>query len=164
MWLLGVEADLQATGQKADLDGFFSVAIGDFRTTLMQNNHWNLPWFGTLRGRAGATFAETWLVYVTGGLAVGRAEFTQTTTATITTLGGSPVASATVVNGDASTMVGFAVGAGIEKAFDPHWRVKVEYLYVDLGSHTFGPGTFNDTIRVRDNIVRVGLNYRFLPN
>ncbi len=161
---MGVEADLQATGQKADLDGSFSAVLGTFRSTITQNNHWKLPWFGTLRGRAGATFAETWLLYVTGGLAVGRAEFSQTTTATLTTLGGAPLASASVVNDDASTRVGFAVGAGIEKAFDPHWRVKVEYLYVDLGSHTFSPGTLNDTIRVRDNIVRVGLNYRFLPN
>ena len=76
-----------------------------------------------------------------------------------------PAASATtaVSSSEGTTRVGFAVGAGVEKAIDAHWRVKAEYLYVDLGSHTFSPGTVNTNIKMHDNIVRVGFNYRFAP-
>jgi len=57
------------------------------------------------------------------------------------------------------------VGVGIEKAIDARWRVKAEYLYMDFGSRTFLAGTgLADTIKLRDNIARVGFNYRFLPN
>jgi outer membrane immunogenic protein len=56
------------------------------------------------------------------------------------------------------------VGVGVEKAIDAHWRVKVEYLYMDFGSRTFLTGTgLDDRIRLHDNIARVGFNYRFLP-
>jgi outer membrane immunogenic protein len=164
-WLFGVEVDGQATGQNADLSGSFGVVIGNFRTTLSQGNHWDMPWFATLRGRVGATIWDSWLLYVTGGVAVGHFEFSQTTTATIATLGGTPIASASVFNEDGITRAGGVVGVGIEKAIDAHWRVKAEYLYLDFGSPTFLSGTgLDDTIRLRDNITRVGFNYRFLPN
>jgi outer membrane immunogenic protein len=60
---------------------------------------------------------------------------------------------------------GWTVGAGVEAAFGGGWSWKVEYLYIDLGKleqtlSTFsGTETFNS--RVTDNIVRVGLNYRW---
>jgi len=161
-WLFGLELDGQATGQDADLNGSFSVVIGQFRTTITQGNHWEMPGFGTLRGRVGAIVWDSWLLYVTGGLAVGRFEFSQTQTATISTLGGTPIASATVFNQDAVTRAGGVVGVGVEKAIDAHWRVKAEYLYLDFGSRTFLAGTgLDDRIRLRDNIARFGFNYRF---
>jgi opacity protein-like surface antigen len=54
-----------------------------------------------------------------------------------------------------------------------NWSVKAEYLYVDLGMQSYrsplvaavapaavGPGyNWNSSVRERDNIVRVGLNY-----
>jgi outer membrane immunogenic protein len=162
-WLLGVEADFQGTGQSADLDGSSVIAIGATTITLTALNHWKMPWFGTLRGRLGAVVADNWLLYATGGLAIGRADYSHTSTATVTTRGVS--ATASVLAEEGSTRVGAVVGAGIEKALDAHWRVKVEYLYMDFGSHTFLSGTgFDDKIRIRDNIARVGLNYRFSPN
>jgi outer membrane immunogenic protein len=162
-WLLGVEADFQGTGQKADLDGGTSLTILTTTVSISELNHWKMPWFGTVRGRLGATVADSWLLYVTGGLAVGRADYTHTSSATVTTPGGS--ATATLVFEDGATRLGGAVGAGIEKAIDAHWRVKAEYLYLDFGSHTFISGTgFDTNIRMRDNIVRVGFNYRFTQN
>jgi outer membrane immunogenic protein len=57
------------------------------------------------------------------------------------------------------------VGAGIEKAADAHWRVKAEYPYMDFGSRTFIAGSgFDTNIRLRENIARVGFNYRFPPD
>jgi outer membrane immunogenic protein len=164
-WLFGVEVDGQATGQHADTNGSLSAAIGAFRTTIAQGNHWEMPWFATLRGRVGATIWDSWLLYVTGGVAVAHFDYSQTTTATITTLGGTPVASASVFNEEGINRAGGVVGVGIEKAIDAHWRVKAEYLYMDFGSRTFLAGTgLDDRIRLHDNIARVGFNYRFLPN
>jgi outer membrane immunogenic protein len=72
-----------------------------------------------------------------------------------------------------NTAVGWTLGGGVEWKFAPAWSLKVEYLYVDLGSQstTIGyaytsPGpsftsTLTSTVNERDNIVRAGLNYKF---
>jgi outer membrane immunogenic protein len=163
-WLYGVEADAQATGQHADLSGSVPpIIIGTTSVTLSRLNHWDLPWFATLRGRVGATLWDSWLLYVTGGVAVGHFNYSRNSTATVTAGGVS--ATASLVNEEGINRVGGVIGAGIEKAIDAHWRVKVEYLYMDFGSRTFLGGTgFDDVIRLHDNIARVGFNYRFLPN
>jgi outer membrane immunogenic protein len=63
---------------------------------------------------------------------------------------------------DSTTRLGWALGAGIEKKFTPNWSAKLEYLYLDYGTRTFLTGTGLDTsVRLRDHIVRVGLNYQF---
>jgi outer membrane immunogenic protein len=116
-----------------------------------------LPWFGTFRGRLGFTPAERWLVYATGGLAYG-----EVTTSETLNVNGASVAFSTN-----RTKLGWTVGAGVEAALWSNWTAKLEYLYVDFG-------TVNDTLigiapitpvvtgtRVTDQIVRVGLNYRF---
>jgi outer membrane immunogenic protein len=62
---------------------------------------------------------------------------------------------------------GWTAGAGLESAFGGGWSVKLEYLYIDLGDTertlaTPALGTIlTDTRRTTDNIVRVGLNYRW---
>ena len=48
----------------------------------------------------------------------------------------------------------------MEWAFAPHWTAKVEYLYLDsenIEIATVGGVTVNG--RIKDNIVRAGLNY-----
>jgi outer membrane immunogenic protein len=158
-WLYGVEVDGQATGQDADSNGTITVGT----TTLTERAHWEMPWFATVRGRLGATIWDSWLLYVTGGVAVGRLEYGHTSTATVV-LGGVAT-TASLFNEEGITRAGGVVGVGIEKAIDAHWRVKAEYLYMDFGSHTFISGTgFDTNIRLHDNIARVGFNYRFLPN
>jgi outer membrane immunogenic protein len=62
--------------------------------------------------------------------------------------------------------VGWTVGAGIEGAIGGNWTAKLEYLYVDLGrvsgSFTLPPTTVPSfSSRITDNILRVGVNYRF---
>src|ERR1051326_6599762 len=58
-WLYGVEVDGQATGQHADLNGSTTINLGG-GTTLTSTlfNHWEMPWFATLRGRAGVVVAD----------------------------------------------------------------------------------------------------------
>jgi outer membrane immunogenic protein len=72
-----------------------------------------------------------------------------------------------------NTQAGWTAGVGVEVAFADNWTAKVEYLYVDLGtfngncatttciaaSPTGAPIPFN--IKATDNLVRVGLNYKF---
>jgi opacity protein-like surface antigen len=168
-WVVGIEGDFEWSGERRGHDGtgVFAATIGAFNTTITQSqlNTWKLPWFSTIRGRLGWA-NDTWLVYVTGGAAVGRAQYdhTQTTTATITTLAGAPVASATVTFpfSEGKTRWGYAVGGGIEKAFTPNWVARLEYLYIDLGSYTFLQTTgFDTSVRLHDNIVRVGISYLF---
>ena len=58
-------------------------------------------------------------------------------------------------------------GAGLETAVGNGWSVKFEYLYIDLGHVSdvlvgIAPITSIATrSHVRDNIVRVGVNYGF---
>jgi outer membrane immunogenic protein len=66
-----------------------------------------------------------------------------------------------------NTSPGWTLGAGAEWRFAPAWTLRGEYLYVEFGrfsnviSYTY-PGntsTLTSTIRERDNIARVALNY-----
>jgi hypothetical protein len=69
-----------------------------------------------------------------------------------------------------NTLTGWTVGAGLEWQFAPAWSVKAEYLYVDLGSRSgtivynypvANTSSLTTTVKERDNIARVGLNYMF---
>lgn len=106
-------------------------------------------WLGTSRVRLGYAFDRV-LVYGTGGVAF-----------TNILAGLNPPAAF-----DRSFSVGWTAGAGVEFAFAPYWTVKVEYLYADLGnvSCTTNCGlAVPITVPLTENIVRVGVNYRFGP-
>jgi opacity protein-like surface antigen len=63
-------------------------------------------------------------------------------------------------------------GAGVEWAFANNWSAKVEYDYLDFGTHAETingrlvgiPATFGVQNEQHINQVKVGLNWRFLPN
>lgn len=125
----------------------------------------------TFRGRAGFVWDRFYL-YGTGGLAVGDVH--SDTNVTFATFPVLPVYNGAVHIGSASSwQVGWTVGAGGEYAFSPQWSVKAEYLFVDLGSFdyssplvasiaTAAPGyAWRTSVHERDNIVRVGVNYKF---
>jgi outer membrane immunogenic protein len=119
------------------------------------------------------------LLYVTGGLAYGEVKADYTSG-----IFGTPLA----LLSTSTTRAGWTVGAGVEGAFWNNWSLKAEYLYVDLGTVSSGAlaaatttvitpnvplqgfTTVTDTtlaaassLRVRDHIFRVGLNYKFEP-
>jgi outer membrane immunogenic protein len=143
-WLWGLEGDFQYADQHGIATCCTPLATVDAR----------LRWFGTLRGRVGWVSNDL-LLYLTGGLAyanVARAA---------TQLG-------VYSYGDSVWRWGWTVGAGLEKALGGNWTGKIEYLYMDLGSHSaiatgaaapLGPVTI-DT-KWTDHIFRVGVNYRF---
>ena len=123
-WVFGVEGDIQAAG--AD-DTFAPWKF-------------SIPWFGTLRGRAGYAFSNV-LFYGTAGLAFGelRAQ----------TFGWT----------ESHTSAGWTIGAGAEVGFAPNWSAKLEYLYIDLSTSQFAiTGVSNG---YSASVVRAGVNYHF---
>ncbi len=123
-FVFGVETDVQ-----------FSGADDTFAPFKFSN-----PWFGTLRGRAGAAFNNV-LLYATLGLAYGSLK------------GEIPGLDET------RTEVGWAGGIGAEYGFNPNWSARVEYLYMDLASRGFSiTGTDNG---LHANMLRLGINYHF---
>jgi outer membrane immunogenic protein len=179
IWVGGIEADLQWSGQKGS--AFFNCAIvggggvpgpclpgltftppGATGATLAFDQ--KLQWFGTLRGRLGVTPAPTVLLYVTGGLAYGEIK---TEGAFSSFIGINTVSVAAF--SQSTTKSGWTVGGGIEGRLSGNWTGKIEYLYMDLGTVS---GTVVNTpaliganwsSHITDNIVRVGLNYKFGP-
>jgi outer membrane immunogenic protein len=158
-WVLGLEADIQGTGEKGSRAFTFTtppiagIAIIPGVTIPFALSQ-KIDWFGTVRGRAGVLVSPKVLLYVTGGLAYGEVDSNEA----IGALAGLT---------QSSTNVGWTVGAGIEGVVAGNWTAKLEYLYVDLGrvSGSFAvPGftiTSNYSSHVTDNVLRVGLNYKF---
>jgi outer membrane immunogenic protein len=184
-WLIGLEADLQATGQ----DGTATLPTSAGATTCVVNTtvappctttasagsfEQKLPWLGTARLRLGVLPGDHWLLYATGGLAVGEIESNATVSTVTTITAGSasgPVIGTPTIAGVAAssntTKAGWTLGGGVEWVLSGQWTAKLEYLYVDLGTVTntlAGLGSFSSlatSSHVTDNIVRVGVNYRF---
>ena len=105
-------------------------------------------WLATFRGRIGYAF-DRWLPYLTGGGAYGDV----TATAAAPFLGTAFSAS--------NNQFGWTLGGGIEYAFMSNWSAKVEYLHVDLGNFDGGTAPIVNTINLKQDIVRAGLNFRF---
>jgi outer membrane immunogenic protein len=174
----GFEADLQATGERGG--DTICITAGCPVGGIFGSEDYKLKWLATFRGRVGVAVAPKWLLYATGGLALGEVESTLSGG-----LSGGPIATLS----SNTTRAGFAVGGGVEGALDNNWSAKLEALYVDLGGFdTAFAGVTNTTVtnalntpqqgfntlttttatttggfhtHVTDFIVRVGLNYRF---
>jgi outer membrane immunogenic protein len=182
-WLFGLEADFQGSSERGSVS--VCSTANCLAGTAIGTGDYRLRWFGTVRGRVGVLPTERLLLYVTGGLAYGRFDQSLATGLVGTTLLGDSTS---------TTRAGWTFGGGAEGAIDNHWTWKVEYLYMDLGSFAsnFGGGssvgapvvtttsfgtsgpvtqataittvTGSASTRFSDNIVRVGLNYRFGPD
>ena len=169
-WVWGIEADIQATGQKGT--SAFTCGAGLCTNTtavpgplaiVTGNLEQKLDWFGTLRGRIGPTLTPTIWAYFTVGLAVGHIK----SAGTINTFTALVPISAAV--SDSTTKFGWTIGAGVEGRISGNWTAKFEYLFVDLGAVGFATTiptaapatTVNVSSKITDHILRVGLNYNF---
>jgi outer membrane immunogenic protein len=175
----GLETDFQGTDQKnslfnidrnfADVNAATGTAVPG--QAIVSNFDQRLKWFGTFRGRIGFLPDPRWMVYATGGFAYGRVE------SSVTSI--DPDGDAVGARW-AEDRMGFVVGAGVESVLYDNWTWKLEYLHVDLGrggSATNSPlaglagspnipagtivGNLAMNTRLTDEIVRVGVNYRF---
>ena len=153
-WLIGVETDIQASGERASDTRFDTVDFEGVTT----NYETKIEWFGTLRGRVGYVFDRRTLLYATGGLAYGRVSISGTSSTV-------PIIRTTAFS-NADVNPGWTVGGGIEGvAWDPRWTWKVEYLFVDLGALdavvAAGLTTTHVTTKFTDYVARAGLNFHF---
>jgi outer membrane immunogenic protein len=178
-WVWGFEADIQGTDEKGSraftcpaglctpetlAPGFLALAFLIPGPAVPLSMDQKIDWFGTVRARAGVLVSPKVLLYATGGLAYGEVKSNEV-------VGGLAGFSSTTTN------VGWTVGAGVEGVIGGNWTAKLEYLYVDLGRVSgsfltaipaFGAGavasgtlTSSYSSRVTDNVLRVGVNYKF---
>jgi outer membrane immunogenic protein len=163
-WLVGLEADLQGSGEKARLNRTFSYGcdVEGLTCNLTQTRDAKIEWFGTVRGRFGWLSTPTNLLYLTGGLAYGRVSATGTVT-------DDPLNSgASFSFGDSRLKAGYALGAGFEAAFanSAKWTLKMEYLYINLGSiggsgiEPISGNFYSWDAKFVDHIIRAGVNYK----
>src|SRR5262249_55124389 len=133
-----------------------------------------LDWFGTVRGRLGATVTPETIAYLTGGLAVAEIKTGGTIFGFVP--GGDDhrhplITPVGPVFYHHNAKAGWAAGAGCDTHLSANLTGKVEYLYLDFGRvSTAAINPLNSTpiavsfdSRVTDHIVRVGLNYKFDP-
>jgi outer membrane immunogenic protein len=165
-WVVGLEADLQASSANASssVNVHVPAFAPYFATQSIKEKE-----FGTIRGRAGMLVTPTLLAYVTGGFAWAQTQEAMTF--------GFPSLAETAALGKGSTAVGGTVGAGLEWALGNKWSVAGEYLYarlgptslvlqtVPLGAGCTPGGTPSCQLNVSEsgltnNIVRLKLNYK----
>src|SRR5262245_1509120 len=177
-WVFGIEADGSWRDLTRDLFGVFGsnpvppvagflpfgAVAGD--AVFMRSEQGAL---GTVRGRIGWAPGQ-WLLYATGGLAVGDVRHTVVEVLNPGTTCISAVVGICRGLSVSDTKVGWTAGAGVEWALGSNWSVGAEYLFVDLGTTDVAfaptPGTFffNSSVTSFDDtshIVRAKLNYRF---
>jgi outer membrane immunogenic protein len=157
-WVLGIEADIQGSGQRDTHDFSVTDTAGNLVSGSVEDK---LTWFGTVRGRSGIAF-DRWLWYVTGGYAYGNR--TVDGSISVTPAGGTPVSAAFSTS---KSLNGWTVGGGFEWAFWNNWTAKFEYLHIDFtntgGDASFAtvPATSISVGHLKDEIVRAGVNYKF---
>jgi outer membrane immunogenic protein len=176
-YVLGFEADISGStiGGNSLISG--GSTIGGFPANTMVvsgSADAKVDYLGTVRARAGYLVMPPLLAYATAGLAYGGASSNTTLSDQVT---GCPCGPFPSVAASVSTArAGWTVGAGAEYMFLPHWTVKAEYLYYDLGSVTYalpalvqpavgGAPFFGTTtathVSFTGNIVRAGVNFGF---
>ena len=187
-WVAGVEADIQGLANNGKANQPFAGPVPGFPNEQyvgIRSAQAEVSWLGTLRGRLGGLINPSSLIYVTGGLAYGgvhaggainaqeNASFVGTPFDFLPSVGEA-------IN--SQTRAGWTLGGGWEWMFAPHWSLKAEYLYYDLGTVStdyavstlctpvacafptmpiYGSAAVHTSTRLDGNIARVGVNYHF---
>jgi outer membrane immunogenic protein len=152
--VVGVEFDFGYIQAGRTFSGVVPPGPGVGGATVTES--YRSRWLNTNRLRFGYDSGAV-LYYATGGIAVANVEVDSRA------VGGPAV----VVGSETSTQVGWTAGVGAEWMVAPRWSVKLEYLHADLGTTkvrstdpNFPPSFIDTSLRLRENIVKAGLNYR----
>ncbi len=145
-WVFGIEGDIDYADISGSTD--FSYQFGAVNGRLGFNSDWQ----ASLRLRAGYA-VDTWLLYATGGAAVGHGELHARGQSF-----GTPFSET-----DDNTHTGWTVGGGVEKAFTPNWIGRFEVRYTDFGKESYDLGLGGDDIDVDWNQTAVlfGFSYKY---
>jgi outer membrane immunogenic protein len=153
--VFGVEADIQGTGMRDNYTCLITCTLPGAGGIASRFNQ-KLDWFGTVRGRVGIATGPV-LTYVTAGWAYGSVKTTLTET-----IGTTAAFSSNQNRG------GWTWGSGVEASLGGNWTGKIEYLWFTLGDRLdlFTLNTFPQAMStdIREQIFRVGLNYRINGN
>ena len=166
-WVFGVEGDFDWQSLKGSSSSAFCTGVAGANIPNPLPPPPSLP-----SGPAGAncTTQSSWLATIRG-----RVGFAWNQVLLYGTAGGAWTSMKTsLISGQSSNAFGWTAGAGIEYAFADFWTAKFEYLFVDftsidctnsgacgfvLPSHVAA----NNSISFSENIVRLGVNYKFRP-
>ncbi|RWE76521.1 outer membrane protein [Mesorhizobium sp.] len=137
-FVLGGEADIEASGMSGSVDSVFAGTI-DTKIDVQ----------GSLRARLGYAMGPA-LLYATGGLAVAHFK--------------THYEEGPTTDSSSHTKAGWTLGAGVEYAFAQNWTTRVEYRYTDFGKFTDNPATDSSWLyptNVTTQSVRFGVSYKF---
>jgi outer membrane immunogenic protein len=171
----GLETDFSGANINGSTTSTLVGAVGPTVTNVVGTAGERLSYLGTVRARLGWTPVDPLLFYATGGFAYGGVKSSMQLTEFVTgpcACGPSP----SVLTNSSSTLTGWTVGGGAEWMFAPHWTVKGEYLYYDLGSMGYAVPTITQlnaagtpffgagvaaSSSVKGGLTRVGINFKF---
>jgi outer membrane immunogenic protein len=159
-WVFGAEGDFDWQSLKGTSSSAFCTGVAATPKTpplptpaAGLNCETQSNWLATIRGRVGYAWNYL-LVYGTAGGAWANMK-------------------TTVISGQSSNAFGWTAGVGIEYAFADRWSAKLEYLFADFASISCVGGacgfnlpsklSANDSISFSENVIRVGVNYKFPP-
>ena len=155
-WLVvGIQGDYSWSGVGAHFNCF---------TFGAQNCDAKTQWLSTLTGSIGGLITPQALLYIKGGGAAVRDQFSDLATAAGSRAGVN--ASPGVPFNADQTRLGWIAGIGFEWMFDRNWSAFAEYDYMDFGSQvvTFNgeaPNAFfPELIKQQMQLVKVGFNYK----
>jgi outer membrane immunogenic protein len=168
-FVLGLEGDISslrfnksATSTGNPFDIILPPATVNFASF---NTAVSTSWIATVRPRFGYA-ADRALFYATAGAAFADVSFSNTY------LGhsGGGAGNEGGASAASQTKTGWAAGTGVDYALARNWVVSLEYLHVDLGSISASglvttgnanTATMNFSTKVRSDIVRGGISYKF---
>lgn len=176
--VLGIETDMQWSGISARASANNVAATlgpGGFGTAAVFSGsaHFGQEWFGTTRLRVGYALTDSFMPYITGGVAYSQLSGAIGWTTAATFVG---LTSATY-GSYSDTKVGWTIGAGVEYLITPNISFKTEYLYSEYGNLSVpvaqifpgafgGPsfvafGTLQSNNDFAVHTVRAGVNWKF---
>jgi outer membrane immunogenic protein len=126
-FVFGAEANVDYVGLRDSFDtGLLTVNPGT-GTPIRDRHSYETNYLVTVGPRLGYA-VDRFLLYATGGLAIGDLKFSQTIV--------EPPSFMEAGSTD-DAQVGWTVGGGVQYCITEHWSARVEYRYTDLGCVDF---------------------------
>jgi outer membrane immunogenic protein len=170
--VLGLDADLQSFKQSMAVIATAPVVSPAYGPSQMLAGGAGVTtnWLATLRGKAGFTPTENWLVYATGGIALTSMKVANSAGDNVGDIGGP--ADSFGASSASSMKVGLALGLGTEYAVDRNWSIVADWVHVNFSginttatisnpSSSYSGDTLTTSGKVSADLLKLGVNYKF---